>query len=107
MQTVLMVLVMATRHCCLRLILGGFKQQKAKSKTEKKCVYAKGKKKKKMFYQTIVFVALHWKTNNIKADYNIFGKILIAKRLFAVLQFVIYRSESYWSFLSNSRGENK
>lgn len=106
MQTVLMVLVMATRHCCLRLILGGFKQQKAKSKTEK-IVFMPKAKKKKMFYQTIVFVALHWKTNNIKADYNIFGKILIAKRLFAVLQFVIYRSESYWSFLSNSRGENK
>lgn len=104
MQTVLMVLVMATRHCCLRLILGGFKQQKAKTE---KIVFMPKAKKKKMFYQTIVFVALHWKTNNIKADYNIFVKIRIAKRLFAVLQFVIYRSESYWSFLSNSRGENK
>lgn len=44
MQTVLMVLVMATRHCCLRLILGGFKQQKAK--TEKIVFMPKAKKKK-------------------------------------------------------------
>lgn len=44
-----MVLVMATRHCCLRLILGGFKQQKAKSKTEKNVFMPKAKKKKKCF----------------------------------------------------------